>query len=374
MNTMRRTWSWCSRHSKALSWQRVLAVSASPADRGNGTPCGRSSLRPRAIAGVTLIELLIAISITLILSGILLGVTQTSLNVWQRAQDGVTADAEAKLALDLMARDLQSALFRSTGGTWLAADIISGAGSLTTHGWQTSGTIKPSGSDSLNLLPSDEEGVPATIASARFGLSGVWLRFVTTNVEAKGATNPGGSQPIVVSYQIARRPLSGAVSATNPAAVRYTLYRSAVAADTSVVNGLSVLANAYGSTTSGYPAARSARSVTNPSSGDAAASNVVDFGVWFYRRTPAGELQRIFPSSASDVAHTASSAADFPAAADVMIRMLTSEGAAMVEALENGGGGLVQPVGLTASQWWWSIVEAHSRVFVRRVEIAGGGP
>lgn len=322
--------------------------------------------------GVTLVELLVAVTITLALAALLLSVTQGTLSLWDRAQDALTADTQAKLTLDSLERDLQSALFRENGGTWLAVDVISLPGQLLGHGWRTTGTIKPSGTESHELLPPPVDGVPSTVGRARFGLSGAWIRFLTTNVESKSASNPGGSQPVAVSYQIARRPLSGSIAATNPATVRYSLFRSAVANDTTLATGLDLLAPGYGSSTSAFPGARSARSMTNPNTADAIASNVVDFGVWLYVRSNSHDLERIFPTASGDTTHAASNRAEFPEVIDVMLRVLTEEGAKMIESIEAGNGSIVRPLGITDAEWWWTVVEANSRLYVRRIQVRGG--
>jgi prepilin-type N-terminal cleavage/methylation domain-containing protein len=322
--------------------------------------------------GVTLVELLVAMTITLVLAGLLLSVTGGTLKLWKGAQDAFTTDTEAKLVLDTLERDLQAALFRENSATWLAVDVISNPAALSNHGWRTTGVTKPSTSESLNVLPPDLAGVAATIADARFGLSGAWLRFLTTNVESKGANNPGGSQPTAVSYQIARRPLSGSIATGNLATVRYTLFRSAVANDSTLATGLDVLLAGYGSSTSGFPAARSPRSLTNPNTGDAIASNVIDIGAWLYTRNSADELVRIFPTTNADIVHAAANPADFPDVVDVMIRVLTEEGAKAIEAIESGAGIVVRPDGSTDEQWWWSVAEANSRVYVRRIQLKGG--
>ena len=347
-------------------------ASRSRNDKPVSSPAARAARRGNPVRGVTLIELLVAVTITLALAGILLSVTNGTLNLWRRAQDAFTTETEAKLVLDVLDRDLQSALFRENGATWLAVDAISAPNLLVNHGWRTTGTIKPSTSDSQNFLPPAIGGVPSTVADARFGLSGAWLRFVTTNVESKTSDNPGGSQPIAVSYQIARRPLSGSIAASNPATVRYTLFRSAVTNDTTFATGLDVLSGGYSSSSSAYPAARSARSLTNPASGDAIASNVIDVGVWLYVRDNTGNLQRIFPASSSDATHVAASKTEFPEVADVMLRVLTEEGAKAIGSIESGSGAVSRPPELTDAQWWWSVAEAHSRVYVRRIQMKGG--
>jgi prepilin-type N-terminal cleavage/methylation domain-containing protein len=321
--------------------------------------------------GVTLIELMVALTITLTLAALLVAVTDSTLRLWRRAQDTFTIDTEAKLVLDTLQRDLHTALFRADGATWFAVDVISTPSLLTTHGWRTTGTLKPATIESLNLLPVASDGKPPQIADARFGLSGAWVRLIAVNLEAKGSGNPGGSQPSAISYQIARRPLSGSISASNSATVRYTLFRSAVANDTTVEIGLNLLAPGYTSATSAFPGARSSRSLTNPNTADALASNVIDLGVWLYRRDSSGTLVRLFPSSAADTSHSVTQASEFPEVAEVMLRILTEEGARAISTVESGDGSVVRPADLTAAQWWWRTAEAHSKVFVRRVELKG---
>jgi hypothetical protein len=67
----------------------------------------------------------------------------------------------------------------------------------------------------------------------------------------------------------------------------------------------------------------------------------------------------------------------FPDFADVMLRVLTDEGARIIEAYENGRS--VAPPnpsgsGQTAAQWqksyWWTLALEHSQVFVERIPIA----
>lgn len=327
------------------------------------------SHRQRPSRGVTLIELMIALAITLGLTAVMLSVTTGTLNVWHRAQDAFTTDTEAKLVLDLLDRDLKAALYRSTGDTWLAVDVLTTPDLLSNHGWRTTGIIKPATGESQNLLPPPVNGVSSSVADSRFALSGAWLRFLTSNVEAKSSDNPGGSLPVAVSYQIARRPVSGSVSATNPASIRYTLFRSAVANDITFATGADVLSAGYASSSAGSPAARSARSLTNPNVADAIASNVIDFGVWLYVRNSAGDLERIFPTTSADVTHAAANSADFPEVADVMVRVLTEAGAQAIESIESGTTAVTRPPGLTDAQWWWSVADAHSRVYARRIQV-----
>ena len=59
----------------------------------------------------------------------------------------------------------------------------------------------------------------------------------------------------------------------------------------------------------------------------------------------------------------------FPDTVDIMIRVLTGEGARLVAAYEAGR--LRPPGGVSAADYWWVLAEAHSEVFVQRVSIHG---
>jgi len=326
---------------------------------------------PRAF---TLLELLVAVTLTLGIAAVMLAVTAGTLTLWRRAQDRFSTAAQAQLALDFLERDLQAGVFRPDGSTiWLAVTVANDAAGVAHHGWQTAARMKPATRESLAVLPRGSDERTPTIADARFGLSGAWLRFIAHNVES------AGSLPVALSYQLARRPVSGAVADTaNPAEVRYALFRAAVAGDTSFAIGNDVTAAGYGSGAEAPAAERAASTLTNPNTGnDTLVTNAVDFGVWLYVRDTAGALRRIFPADAADLTHQARDpgGADddnrYPDVADVMLRVLSEDGARQVAAIEQGR--VPRPAGFADdAQWWWAVVEANSTVFVRRIELKGG--
>ncbi len=334
-----------------------------------GQPVGDKPRPATGRSAFTLLELLVAVTITLVLSGLVLGVVTNTLNLWHRTQDSFTTAAQAKLALDLIERDLQAAIFRKDGATWLAVDVINDPDALTPHGWLMTPGAKPATAGSQRLVPAS---TAPTVNDTRFGLSGAWLRFVTTNVESDG------SLPVAVSYQVARRPITGVIDAGTQADIRYGLFRSAVSATNTFMNGNDVTAAGYGSV-SGTPAAtRNPATLANPSSTDALATNVVDFGVWLHVRDGAGGLRRIFPADGLDAVHAArdsGAAADpnrFPEIVDVMVRILTEQGAALLAEMESGRGGITRPPEYESDAvWWWAVVETNSRVHTRRVEVKG---
>lgn len=324
--------------------------------------------------GFTLVEVLVASAITVLLAAVVLGVVTSTLRLWVRAQARFASDVEAMLVLDQLERDLQAACGQASGRTWLAADIANAAATLAKHGWLISGRMKPAGGVSQRFVPQATGSATPSISEARFGLSGVWLRFLTVNVETRTDTNPG-SLPVVVAYQICRRPVSGDVTVSNAAPVRYALFRSAVKSDETFATGLDVSAAGYASASTAPPGTRRPPTVMNPAKVDVLATGVVDFGVWLHARGAGGELVRLFPASPTNGTYAASGATDTPVVADVMLRVLTEEGARLVSAIEAGAAGLVRPVEYgTDDEWWWGTVMAHSRVYVRRVELLGGEP
>lgn len=347
---------------------------ASPASTSRGSripaPLPRRSL---GVGGFTLLELLVAMTITLALAGLMLAIVTNTLGQWHRTEGRASTAAQAKLALDLLERDLQAAMFRKDGVTWLAVNVTNTPTDLTNHGWLLgAASLKPATAESQRLLPDVVAGRPPSIAEARFGLSGAWLRFITTNVES------GGSLPVAVAWQIARRPVSGSVGASNPAEVSYTLFRAAVSAEDTFASGNDVTAAAYVSASTTPATPRSPATLANPSSSDVIATNVVDFGTWLYVRDSAGGLRRIFPADSGDLDHVARDSGAAPDAnrcpdvADVMIRILTEQGAAEIAEIESGHGRLVRPSSYpNDAEWWWAVVEASSHVYTRRVEVKG---
>jgi len=228
-------------------------------------------MRRSSHAAFTLIELLAAVAITLILAGVMLAVVNNTLGLWQKTQHKFNAGTQAKLVFDLLERDLHAAIFRRDDAAWMVATVSNASSTQTIHGWLLAAKMKPSAAESLRLLPEAGNG---PLQNARFGVSGAWLRFITTNVEANGAL------PVAISYQIARRPVSGAVSSANPGDVRYTLFRSAVSTAATFSTGYDVQASGYGSSSTTPAASRNPKTITNPNNADALATNVVDFGAF----------------------------------------------------------------------------------------------
>lgn len=294
----------------------------------------------------TLLELLVAVAITLLLAGLLLTATTNLLQGWRRSQGDAATAMAANLVLDQIERDLQAAVFRPNGNVWLDGRMLD-SGQLASHGWDLTadGVLKPD-AESVRLLPEPRDGAPSRISDARFGRSGLWLRFVTSDRDGSAGTTPAA-----VGYQIVRRN----VGSTALPSYRYGLFRTRMsAADTfnfALGQGM----------TDDTPAA-----LIRPSLSDLIASNAIDFGLWLSTRNAAGVEEPVYPGSSPGQGVTAGAARGV---VWVMVRVLTEEGANRIEALERGRSST--PPDRPSAAWWWEQAEAHSRVFIRRIELKG---
>ena len=367
-----------------------------------------SKIRPvlvrRRRQGFTILELLVAAAITAVLAGIVIAMVGNVSTSLARTSGRLNATGQARLALDQLALDLQSALFRDDGNVWFAANILDTTGNATGL-WtaaQTAANAKPAGAAGSFDFAATRAGLAATgqFSDTRYGLAGVWLRFFTTSRGSNSAATPATiSAPVAVGYQIIRRRPSA-----NPqnASTAYLLHRAEARPAASntrpgvLESGYDITAAAYTTSTASTnngAATGDPRSIQVPGSAtnlDAViADNVIDFGVRCYVRdaTFAGGLRLIFPANASGQPAGAAATrlrgtlpstapidssnfnTHFPDVVDVLIRVLTDEGAQLIANMEK-----VPPVPATRpaqyannAAWWWSVADAHSQVFTRRI-------
>ena len=76
----------------------------------------------QARSAFTLIEIMVATVVMLILVGLVVQITSSVLNAWNRASGKLAANAEARIAMDLLTQDLQTAVFRNNGQQWLRVE------------------------------------------------------------------------------------------------------------------------------------------------------------------------------------------------------------------------------------------------------------
>jgi len=362
--------------------------------------------------GFTLVELLVATAITLMLATILLSTTSGMLSAWNQSRGDLTSSNQAKLALDQIADDLQSVVLRNDGNVWFAASVTgtqpSSKGDAriddASYSTTTGNRCKPA-TDNYDPEPDSGE-----IRDMRFGHVGTWLRFFLTE-RAANDRRDRISGVRAVSYQIAHVPEGTIVGSGR----RYFLYRSSVRpgpydgnnnlmSESSVTHsafttGYNIVDdNAYNNATkiglqvSSDPL-EPAR-IRRPIKSGIIASDVIDFGVRVYCRNSSGDLEERFPVNRSgggtthvftlvatsstsiptifgDVTAPAGVMAvvpDFPVVVEVMLRVLSDQGAQQIMALEENR---IQPPGGSANYdaYWWEIAEAHSTIYTRRIEI-----
>ena len=326
----------------------------------------------------TLVEVVVAVGITAVLASFIVAVLTNVSGFWSRTSGRLSAEAQARYVLDQLTVDLQSAWYRDDGNAWLAATIPTNTNN--TGFWNTTGTtgsaIKPS-----NAAGSLRNIATLNLADARFGIAGTWLRFFTTKRGANLAVGTA-SAPVAVGYQIVRR-----ATTTTPNNVdrRYLFHRTEVTPQNTLNGGFDLLSSAaYNpAQTSPAPAVGTAREIRVPTLNSVIAENVIDFGVRMYVHvrnadTGALELRQIFPTANTDLTHRAvlpprapngdGEYVDcFPEVIDVMVRILTDDGARLIAGYEASPQRVTLPPGRNAQQYWWELAVANSRVFTRRI-------
>jgi prepilin-type N-terminal cleavage/methylation domain-containing protein len=363
-------------------------------------------------AGFTVLELMVAVAVTALLAAVLLNVSTQVLETQRIASGDLETNQIAQFALDRIQEDLQCALYRNDGNVWMAISILEtkdNSGSWIPVDESEEERGKPI-EDSFRILSTDwpdDEKLPdeeidwlgqSPFEKSRFGVGGTWLRFFTQGPELDQKTKNTGAAR-AVAYQIIRHGLTPSPTSS----VRYQLFRSDVSAKNTFEAGYNLYPkeNAYSidAAANDPSTPRVPSTITNPiipegsdysSTAFSLAANVIDFGVRAYvlekNSFGTGNLVQIFPAVesgnllATEYLATSNSNPElgyqtlenppyhlFPDVIDLFIRVLTNEGARLLESLENG------LIPTNDQQNWWTIAEEHSEVYVRRVKIYGQG-
>ncbi len=277
--------------------------------------------RPR---GFTLLELLLAASLTVVLVAAVLMIATRATDLWDRSAGRAEAINAGQRILDQVARDLQCA------GPIKPSDV-----------WLTVRLGEPLGEPSIRLGGE-------TVGADRFGPGALVLRMVTRN-EVLGS--PGETPlPVVVSYRIAQLPIGPGGTP------RSVLCRVETKPEDAFKDGFDLSAAQYAD----------ADEPTEPAdAGDLASvlewvigAGVVDFGL----RIVAGH-QLVFPVGADAREILLAGQRQGPLEVELMVRVLTLQGATAL--------GVLAP-GRSAADWW-RVVESGSVVVTRRVLIVGAG-
>jgi len=373
-----------------------------------------ADLSKSKLRGFTVLELIVAVSVTAVLSGMLLLISRQVLETQSVSSAELERNQIAHFVLDQIQEDLQCALYRNDGNVWMAMSLLNQSDN--SGSWiepKKSSFAKPP-LNSLRIIESDwpsDDLQDAEIdslgqgpfAKSRFGLAGTWLRFFTQSPELDPQAKGDGAAR-AVSYQIIRYGITGSSNSRK----RYHLFRSDVSAKNTFEAGYNLHPENdswYGSDASnisvdpnflGTP--RVPSTLINPvieEGGDylptsfSLATNIIDFGIRAYHLEKnsfgTGNLVQIFPPIDQDspgnllaeeflaTSHipyqviTDPTFYLFPDVVDVMVRVLSEEGARILESFENGDFPNTEEVD------WWSIAEEHSKVYFRRIKIYGSG-
>lgn len=79
-------------------------------------------IQTKKTSAFTLIEVMVATVIMVILVGMVITITGRVLDVWTKSSGKLSANAEARIALELLTQDLETAVFRKNGQQWLRVD------------------------------------------------------------------------------------------------------------------------------------------------------------------------------------------------------------------------------------------------------------
>ncbi len=308
--------------------------------------------------GFTLLEIMVAAAVAVLVVAGALAVVVNALAWNERASGRQRARAEALLVLDRVATDLAALCRRAGPEAGLAATITDSSG--TSGLWEPAANGQPDGQLELEV---------GEVAAMRFGIGGVWLRFVA---QVAGTEADGGSQPRVIAYQVVRRREPGGI------APRYWLHRSVVRAAAAQGRpgtweaGWDFVLQADSGFMHAEPGndgsvAGDPLGVVRPeAAANCLAGDVVDFGVRFLAAVGDGTWRVIFPAGPNDRECLVPTGQPYPPAVDLLVRVLTPEGARRLAAFESGTGG----PGLGSA--WWDVVATNSEVVTRRVVFPGG--
>lgn len=86
----------------------------------------RNTLKTRS--AFTLIEIMVASVIMVILVGLVIQITTSVLNVWNDSSGKLSANAEARISLDLLTQDLETAVLKNNSKQWLRVDAPANSG------------------------------------------------------------------------------------------------------------------------------------------------------------------------------------------------------------------------------------------------------
>ena len=310
--------------------------------------------------GFTILELLVASSVSIILIGLFLYVSANIMDAWRQSRDSLSANAKARIVLNTLTMDLESAILGHDRGVWLACDLLETT--ATSSRWERADypqNEKPNDATSLEIDFANPELGPDHY---RFGVAGVWLRFFASPTDAAGSGDGGDVN--AVAYQMIRRKPHSRSSEPDES---YNLYRSIVRSDHTleeVKEDEGYFIDQFdGRSYEGQPG-----EVTTPRNDSSLlVRDVVDLGAVFYRKNALGQDEALFPTT-DGVRQFRVPRDGIPDYADVYVRILNEEGAKQINAYERG------LIPSTQSDFWWETVNRFSTIYTKRIHFKSGTP
>ena len=182
--------------------------------------------------GFTILELLVAVSVTALLAAMLLNITSQVVSTQTQASGDLETNQIAQFILDRVQEDF-SVHLRNDGNVWMAAKVLNDeANSGQWKAAKVNNNKKPV-EESKRLFKDDwpissqnplmKANGQGSLLDSRFGVAGTWLRFFTQSSELDPSIkNNGGAR--AVSYQIVRFGLT----ASPTSRARHQLFRADV--------------------------------------------------------------------------------------------------------------------------------------------------
>lgn len=370
-----------------------------------------------AVRAFTLIELLVALSVATVLVVGLAPLVRQVGETAERASGSLMLQAQAERILEVLARDLEAMVCERDDQVWFAVSLQTspqpplGDAGVADAAW--SGLVKPPDGvpgepgSSLQLAPPSQ-----ALVDYRFGQAGVWLRFFTTASDSGTALN-NLSAPRGVSYQLVRRRVTASAAAAHPESAprRYFLYRSSVRpmsaawpdVNSTMAAGYDLFAafEAPSYNIGDVSQIDNLGNVRTPRRYEQVlGGNVIDFGVRCWVRDELGHEVLRFPAAreghpAHENRGFAATLRDgrwrspsavppvptgvgslaryqmtygYPVRVEVLLRVLSEEGARIMDAFEQGQRSRPETAGSDADHWW-SLAMRYSEVFTRSITL-----
>ena len=283
----------------------------------------RQNSKLKRRSAFTLIEIMVASVVMVVMVGLVIQITSEVLKVWDRSCGKLSANAEARIALDFLTQDLETAVFRNNNLQWLRAED------------DTSG----------------------------------WVNTVSLKLFSPAIDRPSGPGDICgIAYLLENRdPVSGSLSAGSPDDRLWILYRM-VASPEDTFNNLMGVGNQDALPAKDKPVWDSNSIVGIDSDGNEGTnylvSNVVGFEIDFYVEeddTPGNTLvtgDTIYGGDDATVGPQSLLGGGFTkslAYAEIKLTVISDEGAALLQNLAQ------------IPQDSDDVVREHGEVFTRRV-------